>query len=66
MSYEERMMNGCIGAERGRSRARRLRDLRGDPPDLPAERVRIADRGLREGILMQLMAADRMWSHDGS
>ena len=25
----------------------------------PAERVRIADRGLREGMLTQLMSADR-------
>jgi exopolyphosphatase/pppGpp-phosphohydrolase len=27
--------------------------------------VRIADRGLREGILMQMMASDRIWSQDG-
>jgi exopolyphosphatase/guanosine-5'-triphosphate,3'-diphosphate pyrophosphatase len=27
----------------------------------PAERLRIADRGLREGILMQLMSADQAW-----
>ena len=25
---------------------------------------RIADRGLREGILLGLMASDRMWSQD--
>ncbi|HEY8580478.1 MAG TPA: Ppx/GppA family phosphatase, partial [Beijerinckiaceae bacterium] len=32
----------------------------------PARRVRIADRGLREGILVQLMSADGVWRHAGS
>jgi exopolyphosphatase/guanosine-5'-triphosphate,3'-diphosphate pyrophosphatase len=27
----------------------------------PADRVRIADRGLREGILAELMGADGVW-----
>ena len=31
----------------------------------PTERVRIADRGLREGILMQLMSADHVWREPG-
>ena len=29
----------------------------------PSPRIRIADRGLREGILLQLMHADRIWSN---
>ena len=32
---------------------------------LPTERVRIADRGLREGILMQMMSADGVWREAG-
>ena len=27
----------------------------------PSERVRIADRGLREGILLRMMHEDRAW-----
>ncbi len=65
MSYEERMMNGCIGAERADLVLAGCAIFEAIRRTFPAERVRIADRGLREGILMQLMAADRMWSHDG-
>jgi len=38
--------------------ARGLRYLRGDSRSFPGERTRIADRGLREGMLLELMEAD--------
>ena len=41
-----------------RSGAGGLRDLRGDPRGFPGRRTRIADRGLREGMLLELMEAD--------
>ncbi|EJF83713.1 Ppx/GppA phosphatase family protein [Bartonella rattimassiliensis] len=31
----------------------------------PSQRVRVADRGLREGILIELMLRDGVWSHHG-
>ena len=66
MSFEERTLNGCIGAERADLVLAGCAIFEAIRRAFPAERVRIADRGLREGILMQLMASDRMWSRDGS
>ena len=65
MSYEERALNGCIGAERADLVLAGCAIFEAIRRTFPAERVRIADRGLREGILMELMATDRMWSRDG-
>ena len=65
MSYEERTLNGCIGPERADLVLAGCAIFEAIRRTFPADRVRIADRGLREGILMQLMASDRMWSHDG-
>ena len=65
MSFEERALNGCIGSERADLVLAGCAIFEAIRRTFPAERVRIADRGLREGILMQLMAADRMWSRDG-
>ncbi len=59
MSYRERAANGCIGAERADLVLAGCAILEAIRRAFPAERVRIADRGLREGILMQLIAADR-------
>jgi exopolyphosphatase / guanosine-5'-triphosphate,3'-diphosphate pyrophosphatase len=59
--YEDRAANACIGRERadlvlaGCAIYDALAEL------FPAERIRIADRGLREGILMQLMMEDGVW-----
>ena len=66
MSFEERTLNGCIGAERADLVLAGCAIFEAIRRTFPAERVRIADRGLREGILMQLMASDRMWSRDGN
>ena len=58
MTYEERMRNGCIGRERADlvlSGCAILEEIRAAFPGL---RIRVADRGLREGILAHLMKAD--------
>ncbi len=61
MTYEERGANACIGRDRadlvlaGCAIYDALAEL------FPAPRIRIADRGLREGILMQMMMEDDVW-----
>ncbi|MGE3245212.1 MAG: Ppx/GppA phosphatase family protein, partial [Beijerinckiaceae bacterium] len=61
MSYAQRAANGCIGHERADLVLAGCAILEAIRQAFPSERVRIADRGLREGILMQLMDADRVW-----
>lgn len=61
MSYEQRVANGCIGAERADLVLAGCAIFDAIKRAFPAPRIRIADRGLREGILMQLMSADRVW-----
>ena len=58
MSYRQRAANGCIGPERADLVLAGCAILEAIRRAFPADRVRIADRGLREGILMQLMHAD--------
>ncbi len=59
MSYRERVANGCIGHERADLVLAGCAILEAIRRAFPARRVRIADRGLREGMLLQLMDADR-------
>lgn len=65
MSFADRAANACIGRDRadlvlaGCAIYDALAEL------FPAERLRIADRGLREGILMQLMMEDGVWRRGG-
>jgi exopolyphosphatase/guanosine-5'-triphosphate,3'-diphosphate pyrophosphatase len=61
MSYEQRAANGCIGPERADLVLAGCAILEAIRRAFPADRLRIADRGLREGILMQLMSADHVW-----
>jgi exopolyphosphatase/guanosine-5'-triphosphate,3'-diphosphate pyrophosphatase len=61
MSYRDRVANGCIGPDRADLVLAGCAILEAIRRLFPAERVRIADRGLREGILMQLMSADGVW-----
>ena len=63
MSYEERMANGCIGRERADLVLAGCAILEEIRNAFPSPRIRVADRGLREGILMQMIAADRMRGH---
>lgn len=64
MSYEQRSANGCIGHERADLVLAGCAILEAIRRAFPSQRVRIADRGLREGILVQLMSADGVWRHD--
>ena len=62
MSYDERAAKPVHRRRARRSGARRLRHPRGDPRVFPCERLRVADRGLREGMLVQMMRADGVWA----
>jgi len=59
MSYMERAANGCIGEGRADLVLAGCAILEAIRRAFPADRIRIADRGLRDGILIQLMRADR-------
>lgn len=62
MSYQERMAQPCIGQERADLVLAGCAILEALFRMWPCERVRVADRGLREGILATLMAED---GHEG-
>lgn len=59
MSFEERVANPCIGADRADLVLAGCAILEAIRRRWPCPRLRVADRGLREGILTELMAADR-------
>ena len=58
MSYAERAANACIGHERADLVLAGCAILEAIRAHFPAERLRIADRGLREGILSHMMRDD--------
>ena len=58
MTYDERTMNACIGRERADLVMAGCAILEEIRLAFPATRIRVADRGLREGILTQLMKED--------
>jgi exopolyphosphatase / guanosine-5'-triphosphate,3'-diphosphate pyrophosphatase len=60
-TYEERVMQPCIGRERADLVLAGCAILDAILKQWPAERLRVADRGLREGILMRLMMEDGVW-----
>ncbi len=60
-SFEQRMANACIGSDRADLVLAGCAILEAIRRAWPAERMRVADRGLREGILTELMAADGVW-----
>lgn len=65
MGHERRVANPCIGLDRadlvlaGCAIFEAIRRL------WPCDRVRVADRGLREGMLLTLMADDGVWRRGG-
>ncbi|WP_244283634.1 Ppx/GppA phosphatase family protein [Pseudovibrio sp. Tun.PSC04-5.I4] len=63
MSYQERVDNPCIGEDRADLVLAGCAILEGIRRRWPCQRLRVADRGLREGILMEMMAADKVWSN---
>jgi exopolyphosphatase/guanosine-5'-triphosphate,3'-diphosphate pyrophosphatase len=61
MSYERRVANPCIGAERADLVLAGCAILEAIRRAFPCPRLRVADRGLREGMLVQMMREDGMW-----
>ena len=61
MSYEDRVKNACIGPDRADLVLAGCAIFDAIRRIFPANRTRIADRGLREGILTQMMRIDRVW-----
>lgn len=61
MSFHERVAHACIGRERADLVLAGCAIFEAIRRAFPADRVRIADRGLREGLLMQMMSADQAW-----
>jgi exopolyphosphatase / guanosine-5'-triphosphate,3'-diphosphate pyrophosphatase len=61
MSFEERTQNPCIGTERADLVLAGCAILEEIRLAFPALRIRVADRGLREGILTQLLKEDGMY-----
>ncbi len=61
MSFEERVSNPCIGAQRADLVLAGCAIMEAIREAFPADRLRVADRGLREGMLVQLMRADGVW-----
>lgn len=58
MDYRARVANACIGRERADLVLAGCAVFEAIRREWPLERLRVADRGLREGILVQLMQAD--------
>jgi exopolyphosphatase/guanosine-5'-triphosphate,3'-diphosphate pyrophosphatase len=61
MSYERRVANPCIGAERADLVLAGCAILEAIRRAFPCQRLRVADRGLREGMLVQMMREDGVW-----
>ena len=61
MSFDERVANPCIGADRADLVLAGCAILEAIRQEWPCGRLRVADRGLREGILVELMAQDNVW-----
>jgi exopolyphosphatase/guanosine-5'-triphosphate,3'-diphosphate pyrophosphatase len=63
MSHKDRVANPCIGAERADLVLAGCAILEAIQRAFPCRRLRVADRGLREGMLVQMMRADGVWGH---
>jgi exopolyphosphatase / guanosine-5'-triphosphate,3'-diphosphate pyrophosphatase len=61
MNYAERVANPCIGSERADLVLAGCAILEAIRRAFPCEKLRVADRGLREGVLVQLMREDGVW-----
>jgi exopolyphosphatase / guanosine-5'-triphosphate,3'-diphosphate pyrophosphatase len=65
MTYHERAANACIGSERADLVLAGCAILQAIRRSFPCPRLRVADRGLREGILVKLMREDGVWTEAG-
>lgn len=61
MDFSQRVANPCIGEDRADLVLAGCAILDAFMREWPCKRLRVADRGLREGILMELMTADGVW-----
>jgi exopolyphosphatase / guanosine-5'-triphosphate,3'-diphosphate pyrophosphatase len=61
MSFDERAANPCIGAERADLVLAGCAILDAIRHAFPCPRLRVADRGLREGMLVEMMREDGVW-----
>jgi exopolyphosphatase/guanosine-5'-triphosphate,3'-diphosphate pyrophosphatase len=59
--FSQRVANPCIGADRADLVMAGCAILEAIRRVWPSDRLRVADRGLREGILSELMAEDGAW-----
>ncbi len=62
--YQRRADNPCIGTDRADLVIAGCAIYDAIARAFPADHIRIADRGLREGILMQMMMRDGVWQAD--
>jgi exopolyphosphatase/guanosine-5'-triphosphate,3'-diphosphate pyrophosphatase len=62
MSYQDRVANPCIGVERADLVLAGCAILDAIRQVFPCRRLRVADRGLREGMLVQMMREDGVWN----
>ena len=62
MDFQERMNNPCIGHDRADLVLAGCAILEAFHREWPCARLRVADRGLREGILMEMMIDDGVWN----
>ncbi len=63
--FDQRAANPCIGEDRADLVLAGCAIYEAVAKAFPAERMRIADRGLREGILMQMMMRNGVWMPQG-
>ena len=61
MSFDQRAANPCIGAERADLVLAGCAILDAIRRAFPSPRLRVADRGLREGMLVEMMREDGVW-----
>ena len=61
MDFQARVANPCIGRDRADLVLAGCAILEAIRRRWPCERLRVADRGLREGMLGELMAEDGVW-----
>ncbi len=64
MTYADRVANPCIGAERADLVLAGCAILDAIRNAFPCQRLRVADRGLREGMLVQMMREDGIWGDE--
>jgi exopolyphosphatase/guanosine-5'-triphosphate,3'-diphosphate pyrophosphatase len=65
MDYQQRRESPCIGPERADLVLAGCAILEAIRRAFPVPRLRVADRGLREGMLVQMMRDDRVWDAAG-